>query len=151
MIVKSLGELEPREKAIIVKVSGGKGIRRRLLDMGVVAGAEVEMQRVAPLGDPVEIRIKGYDLALRREEAANIQVELTQGMLSRAKTGEMVTVIALGAGWGLQRRLADMGLTPGVKVKVISSGRPGQVVIEVRGSRMALGHGVTTKILVAYA
>ena len=150
MMVKSLGELEPREKAIIVKVGGGKGIRRRLLDMGVVTGAEVEMQRVAPLGDPVEIRIKGYDLALRREETANIQVELIQGMLSRAKTGETVTVIALGAGWGLQRRLADMGLTPGVKVKVISSGRPGQVVVEVRGSRMALGHGVTAKILVAY-
>jgi len=149
-MMKSLGELEPREKARIVKVGGDKGIRRRLLDMGVVTGTEVEMQRVAPLGDPVEIKIKGYDLALRKEEAANIQVELTQGMLSRAKAGETVTVIALGAGWGLQRRLADMGLTPGVKVKVIRSGRPGQVVIEVRGSRMALGHGVTAKILVAY-
>jgi len=149
-MMKSLGELEPREKAMIVKVGGGKGIRRRLLDMGVVTGTEVEMQRVAPLGDPVEIKIKGYDLALRKEEAANIQVELIQGMLSRAKAGETVTVIALGAGWGLQRRLADMGLTPGVKVKVISSGRPGQVVVEVRGSRMALGHGVTAKILVAY-
>ena len=150
MILKSLGELEPREKGMITKVGGRKGIRRRLLDMGVVTGAEVEMQRVAPLGDPVEIKIKGYDLALRREEAANIQVELSQGMLSRVKTGETVTVIALGAGWGLQRRLADMGLTPGVRVKVISGGRPGQMVVEVRGSRMALGHGITTKILVAY-
>jgi len=150
MMLKSLREMEPREKGIIIKVSGGKDIRRRLLDMGVVNGAEVEMQRVAPLGDPVEIRIKGYDLALRREEAANIQVEITRGMLSRVKAGETVTVIALGAGWGLQRRLADMGLTPGVRIKVISSGRPGQVVIEVRGSRMALGHGVAAKILVAY-
>ncbi|HEY98089.1 MAG TPA: ferrous iron transport protein A [Dehalococcoidia bacterium] len=150
MMLKSLREMEPREKGIIIKVSGGKDIRRRLLDMGVVNGAEVEMQRVAPLGDPVEIRIKGYDLALRREEAANIQVEITRGMLSRVKAGETVTVIALGAGWGLQRRLADMGLTPEVRIKVISSGRPGQVVIEVRGSRMALGHGVAAKILVAY-
>ena len=150
MMLKSLREMEPREKGIIIKVSGGKDIRRRLLDMGVVNGAEVEMQRVAPLGDPVEIRIKGYDLALRREEAANIQVEITRVMLSRVKAGETVTVIALGAGWGLQRRLADMGLTPGVRIKVISSGRPGQVVIEVRGSRMALGHGVAAKILVAY-
>lgn len=151
MILKSLRELEPREKGMIVQVSGGKGIRRRLLDMGVITGAEVEMQRVAPLGDPVEVRIKGYDLALRKEEAVNIQVELTQGMLSRVKAGETVTIIALGAGWGLQRRLADMGLTPGVKLRVISSGRPGQVVVEVRGSRMALGHGVAAKILVAYA
>ena len=151
MVVTSLGELVPQEKATIVKVGGGKGIRRRLIDMGVVAGGEVEVQRVAPLGDPVEIRIKGYDLALRKEEADNIQVELTRGLLSRARTGEMVTVIALRAGWGLQRRLADMGLTPGVKVKVISSGRPGQVVIEVRGSRMALGHGVAAKVLVSYS
>lgn len=150
MMVKSLAELASYEKGIIVKVGGGKGIRRRLLDMGVVAGAEVAMQRIAPLGDPVEIKIKGYDLALRREEAANIQVELSQGMLSRAKAGDTVTVIALGAGWGLQRRLADMGLTPGVKITVISSGRPGQVVVEVRGSRIALGHGITAKILVAY-
>ena len=87
MMLKSLREMEPREKGIIIKVSGGKDIRRRLLDMGVVNGAEVEMQRVAPLGDPVEIRIKGYDLALRREEAANIRVEITRGMSSRVKAG----------------------------------------------------------------
>jgi ferrous iron transport protein A len=151
MIAKTLRELEPREKGVIVKVGGGRSIRRRLLDMGVVVGAEVEVLRVAPLGDPVEIRIKGYDLALRRGEAENIQVQLIQGKLSRAKAGDTVTIITLGTGWGLQRRLADMGLTPGFEIKVISAGRPGQVVIEVRGSRMALGHGVAQKILVSYA
>ena len=142
--------MEPREKGIITRVGGNRGIRRRLIDMGVVAGAEVEVQRVAPLGDPVEIRIKGYDLALRREEAANIQVDLSQSYLNRVSAGETVSLISLGAGWGLQRRLGDMGLTPGVEIKVISGGRPGQAVIEIRGSRMALGHGVTQKILVAY-
>ena len=76
MVNKPLEEMEPNEKGRIIKVGGRKGIRRRLLDMGVVAGAEIMVQRVAPLGDPVEIRIKGYDLALRREEAANIQIEL---------------------------------------------------------------------------
>jgi ferrous iron transport protein A len=81
MVIKPLSELEPREMGRIVKVGGRRGIRRRLLDMGVVSGAVVEVQRVAPLGDPVEIRVKGYDLALRLEEAANIQVELTEGML----------------------------------------------------------------------
>ena len=81
MVIKPLSELEPQEMGRIVKVGGGRGIRRRLLDMGVVSGAIVEVQRVAPLGDPVEIRIKGYDLALRLEEAANIQVELTEGTL----------------------------------------------------------------------
>lgn len=77
MLIKLLSELEPQEKGRIVRVGGRRGIRRRLLDMGVVAGSEVEVQRVAPLGDPVEVRIKGYDLALRLEEAANIQVEVS--------------------------------------------------------------------------
>jgi ferrous iron transport protein A len=79
MVIKTLDELEPQEKGRIVKVGGGRGVHRRLLDMGVVAGAEVEVQRVAPLGDPVEIRVKGYDLALRREEARSIQVETGEG------------------------------------------------------------------------
>ena len=78
MVIKTLSELEPKEKGRIVKVGGRRGIRRRLLDMGVVAGAEVQVQRVAPLGDPVEIRVKGYDLALRKEEARSIQVELIE-------------------------------------------------------------------------
>ena len=81
MVIKPLSELEPREKGRIVRVGGRKGIRRRLLDMGVVTGTEVRVQRVAPLGDPVEIRVKGYDLALRKDEAASIQVELGEGKL----------------------------------------------------------------------
>lgn len=75
MSVKSLNEMQPQEKGRIVSVGGRKGIRRRLMDMGVVKDAEVTMQRVAPLGDPVEIKIKGYDLALRLEEAAEIKIE----------------------------------------------------------------------------
>jgi len=62
--------------------------------------------------------------------------------------GETVKVAAIRAGWGLQRRLADMGLTPGVQVRVISSHRPGSVVIDVRGSRLALGQGVAHRIMV---
>jgi Fe2+ transport system protein FeoA len=81
MVIKPLSELEPQEKGRIVKVGGRGGIRRRLLDMGVVSGAMVEVQRVAPLGDPVEIKVKGYDLALRLEEAENIQVELDEATL----------------------------------------------------------------------
>ena len=68
--------------------------------------------------------------------------------LSMASAGEPVKVVAVRAGWGLQRRLADMGLTPGVQVKVINSQRPGPVVIDLRDSRLALGHGVAHKIMV---
>ncbi len=151
MIIRPLSQLMPAESGRIIRVGGGGEIRRRLLDMGVVPGAAVTVQRVAPLGDPVEIRVKGYDLALRKQEAEKVQVELTGGLLSRAEPGETVTVAALRAGWGLQRRLADLGLTPGASVRVISSGRPGQVVIEVRGSRLALGRGVAAKVMVRMA
>lgn len=151
MVVRPLSMLEPPEKGRIVRVGGKGGIRRRLLDMGVVTGALVEVQRVAPLGDPVQIRVKGYDLALRRTEAENIQVELIESLLARVPSGEKVVVLALRAGWGLQRRLADLGITPGVEVRVISSGRPGQIVIDVRGSRLALGRGVASKIMVSSA
>ena len=62
--------------------------------------------------------------------------------------GKQVKVVSIDAGWGLQRRLADMGLTPGLKVRVVGSQRPGSVVLDVRGSRLALGRGVANKILV---
>jgi len=76
MPAKLLTELEPGEKGRIVKIGGKGGIHRRLLDMGLVSGSEVEMERVAPLGDPIEIKVKGYNLSLRKEEAASIQVEV---------------------------------------------------------------------------
>jgi ferrous iron transport protein A len=69
--------------------------------------------------------------------------------LSMASSGETVEVVAVRAGWGLQRRLADLGLTPGIRVRVVSSGKPGPVVLDVRGSRLALGYGVAHKIMVS--
>lgn len=68
--------------------------------------------------------------------------------LSMVQSGELVQVVAVRTGWGLQRRLADMGLTPGVRVKVINSGGRGPVVLDIRGSRLALGHGIAHKIMV---
>ena len=104
MVIRLLSELEPEEKGTIIKVGGRSDIRRRLLDMGIIAGAEVEVIRVAPLGDPMEIGIKGYDLALRKGEAANIQVEsaylkrdlVPLTMFSRNTTAEVGVV---RAGW----------------------------------------------------
>ncbi len=77
MGVKMLSELKQGEKGKVVKIGGKGNVLRRLLDMGLVSGSEVEMQRVAPLGDPIEINIKGYNLSLRKEEASSIQVEVT--------------------------------------------------------------------------
>ena len=148
MVISDLSEMAPTEAGRIMKVGGRPEIRRRLMDMGVVAGAVVEVKRVAPLGDPVEIRIKGYDLALRKEEARKIQVEVTRGSLSRVAAGEKAVIVAMKAGWGMQHRRAELGLTSGTVVKVVNSGCPGGVVLEVRGSRLAIGHGVAGKIIV---
>ena len=68
--------------------------------------------------------------------------------LAMARPGEVVQVVSIGAGWGLTRRLADMGLTPGVSISVINSQMPGPVIINLRGSRLALGRGIAHKIMV---
>ena len=76
MVTKPLSQLKPKEKGKVIRVGGKGRVHRRILDMGVVSGSLVEVERVAPLGDPIEIRVKGYNLTLRKEEAANIQVEV---------------------------------------------------------------------------
>lgn len=68
--------------------------------------------------------------------------------LAMARAGEVVTVVGIRGGWGLQRRLADMGLTPGVRIRLINSQMAGPVLIELRGSRLGLGRGVAQKVMV---
>ena len=71
----TLDKQEPGFVGTIVRVGGEGPIRRRLMEMGVTAGTEVEFERVAPLGDPLEVRLRGYHLSLRKEEAATVYVE----------------------------------------------------------------------------
>lgn len=71
----TLAGLKPGDKAAIVSIDGGGSIRRRLLDMGATAGTLLDVERIAPLGDPIEVKIKGYHLTLRKEEAARIRIE----------------------------------------------------------------------------
>ncbi|MBX6422224.1 FeoA family protein [Thermosulfurimonas sp. F29] len=72
-----LSEVPPGTRVRIVRLGGGSpALRRRLMDMGVLSGEPVSVERVAPLGDPLEIRIRGYRLSLRREEAEKILVEV---------------------------------------------------------------------------
>ncbi|MBQ7924232.1 MAG: ferrous iron transport protein A [Clostridia bacterium] len=73
---KLLSELAVGESGKIVKVNGEGKIRRRLFDMGVTPGADVFFRKKAPLGDPVEITIRGYELTLRKAEAACVEIEL---------------------------------------------------------------------------
>ena len=73
---KFLNEFKIGESGVICAVSGEGRIRRRLFDMGVTPGAEIVMRKAAPLGDPVEITLRGYELTLRKNEAACVEVEL---------------------------------------------------------------------------
>ncbi|MBK9925507.1 MAG: ferrous iron transport protein A [Anaerolineales bacterium] len=68
--------LRPGQRATITKVNGASALRRRFVEMGIVKGETILIERNAPLGDPVEYFIKGYHLALRKEEAAFIEVSL---------------------------------------------------------------------------
>lgn len=72
---KTLKDLNPGESGTIVMLKGKGPIKRRLMDMGIVRGSEILVEKIAPLGDPIEIKIKGYNLTLRKEDAANILID----------------------------------------------------------------------------
>ncbi|HAH77944.1 MAG TPA: ferrous iron transport protein A [Ruminococcaceae bacterium] len=71
----TLDRLPIGEKSRIVAVNGKGALRRRLLDMGLTPHTEVLVRKVAPMGDPMEIQLRGYELTLRKEDARNIVVE----------------------------------------------------------------------------
>ena len=78
MVETRLRDLEAGEKGAVIRVGGSGALRRRIMDMGIVRGAGIEMVRNAPLGDPVEFLLKGYNLTLRREEAENVWLEVEE-------------------------------------------------------------------------
>jgi ferrous iron transport protein A len=71
-----LSKLALGTRARITKVGAAGALRRRLMDMGVLPGEEVVVEKVAPLGDPIEVRIRSYHLSLRKKEAEGIAVEV---------------------------------------------------------------------------
>ena len=73
--MKLLSQLGIGEKGVITAVNGEGAIRRRLFDMGITPGAEVYLRKKAPLGDPIEISLRGYELTLRKADASMIEVE----------------------------------------------------------------------------
>lgn len=69
--------LRPGQKGIITRINGATALRRRFIEMGIVKGETILMERHAPLGDPMEYFIKGYHLSLRKEEASQIELTLS--------------------------------------------------------------------------
>ena len=73
--MKTLVEAGVGDRLKVVRIHGEGAIRRRIMDMGVTKGAEILIRKVAPLGDPVEINVRGYELSLRKEYAKMVEVQ----------------------------------------------------------------------------
>ncbi len=76
---KKLNEFSVGERGAVVRIEGEGQVYRRLLDMGITPGAEIVLRKLAPLGDPVEVTLRGYELTLRKAEAASV-VMRSEGM-----------------------------------------------------------------------
>ncbi|MCI8565130.1 MAG: ferrous iron transport protein A [Lachnospiraceae bacterium] len=73
--MKTLKEIKCGETVRVIKITGEGAIKRRIMDMGIVKGVEIYVRKVAPLGDPVEVTVRGYELSLRKADAQMIAVE----------------------------------------------------------------------------
>ncbi len=73
--MKTLKQAKIGDTVKVVKLHGGGAVKRRIMDMGITKGAEVHIRKVAPLGDPIEVTVRGYELSLRKADAEMIEVE----------------------------------------------------------------------------
>lgn len=73
--MKTLRDIPVGDSATVVRLTGEGSLKRRIMDMGLTKGVEVYIRKVAPLGDPVEITVRGYELSLRKADADMIEVE----------------------------------------------------------------------------
>jgi ferrous iron transport protein A len=73
--MKTLGDVAVGKTAKVVRLHGEGAMRRRIMDMGLTKGVEVKVRKLAPLGDPMELTVRGYELSLRRADAKMIEVE----------------------------------------------------------------------------
>ncbi|MEG1427173.1 MAG: ferrous iron transport protein A [Oscillospiraceae bacterium] len=71
-----LNELKPGKRGIVAGITGTGALRRRIIDMGITPGAEIMMRKTAPLGDPLQINIRGYELSLRKADAKEITITI---------------------------------------------------------------------------
>ena len=71
----SLREIPVGGTARVIRIHGEGAVKRRIMDMGITRGVEIRVRKVAPLGDPIEITVRGYELSLRKADAESIEVE----------------------------------------------------------------------------
>lgn len=73
--MKTLKQAAVGETVRVVRLNGAGAVKRRIMDMGITKGAEIHIQKTAPLGDPIEVTVRGYELSLRKADAEIIEVE----------------------------------------------------------------------------
>lgn len=73
--MKTLRQVKVGETVTVVKLHGEGAVKRRIMDMGITKGVEVYVRKVAPLGDPIEVTVRGYELSLRKADAEMIEIE----------------------------------------------------------------------------
>ena len=73
--MKTLKDIKVGKSAKVVKLHGEGAVKRRIMDMGITRGVSVYVRKVAPLGDPIEIFVRGYELTLRKSEAAHVEIQ----------------------------------------------------------------------------
>ena len=71
----TLGDAKVGSTVVVTKIEGDSAYKRRIMDMGITKGVEIFIRKVAPLGDPVEVTVRGYELSLRKDDASMIEVE----------------------------------------------------------------------------
>lgn len=67
--MKTLRDVPIGQSATVIKIHGSGALKRRIMDMGIIKGTEIYVRKVAPLGDPVEVTVRGYELSVRKEDA----------------------------------------------------------------------------------
>ena len=72
--MSTLNEVKVGQSCTVAKLTGTGAVKRRIMDMGLTKGTEVHVKKVAPLGDPIELTVRGYELSIRKDEAASIEV-----------------------------------------------------------------------------
>ncbi|MFU0833566.1 MAG: FeoA domain-containing protein [Oscillospiraceae bacterium] len=73
--MKTLKQAKVGDSVRVVKLHGEGAVKRRIMDMGITKGVEVHIRKVAPLGDPIEVNVRGYELSIRKDDADMIEVE----------------------------------------------------------------------------
>ena len=136
------------EFAQVAEVGGERALKRRLLDMGIIPGAELRVEKAAPLGDPLEVVLNGVHLTMRKQEAESVKA-LRRDLipLTQAAPGLYHISYLLG-GRPFIQEAESLQLTPGQVVEVLGSAKGEALQVKLGGARVVLGGGMAEKVFV---